>query len=387
MTFHPADLGRAVVAAVEGPGMVRTHFQPIADVARGVVTGYEALARFNGPPDLSPDRWFAAAYAHGVGERLEARALSTALAARDALPPNAFLTVNVGPAALLSEPVADVLAGEGDLRGVVIEITEQQPIDDYDAVSAALAPLREAGAMLAVDDAGAGFSSLMHITTLRPDLVKVDRGLVAGIDTDPTRAAVIETLGIFASRLDAWLLAEGVETAGELERLLALGVPLAQGWLLGRPAPAMTGIAAEAAAICRHRAELADRSELLGMTEVAPRVSSPASDGELAEAFLRHPGCSWAAIVDEFDRPVALVARGGGLRTRRRVPALCVMAGDRVPDIARRMVTRDAGDRFTPLAMCDEIGRLCGLIPVERIMERLADAVEGRRDAGVRQTA
>jgi len=381
------DLAAAVAAAVDGPGVLRAHYQPIADLARGVVTGYEALARFNGPPDMSPDRWFAAAYGHGLGERLEARALATALAGRDALPPNAFLTVNVGPAALLSEPVAEVLARAGDLRGVVIEITEQHPIDDYDAVNAALAPLREAGAMLAVDDAGAGFSSLMHITTLRPDLVKVDRGLVAGIDTDPTRAAVIETLGIFASRLDAWLLAEGVETSGELERLLALGVPLAQGWFLGRPGPAMAGIATEAAAICRRRAELADHSELLGMTEIAPRVSSRASDGELAEAFLRHPGCSWAAIVDEFDRPVSIVARGGGLRARRRVPALCVMAGDRVPDIARRIVTREAGDRFTPLAMCDEIGRLCGLIPVERIMERDVVTVTRRRSAGVRRTA
>ena len=63
------------------------------------------------------------------------------------------------------------------------------------------------------------YRSLKHITALRPDLIKVDRGLVAGLDHDPARAAVIETLGIFASRLDAWLLAEGVETAGELERL------------------------------------------------------------------------------------------------------------------------------------------------------------------------
>ena len=231
----------AAVQARREAGVLRMHYQPILDTARGTVVGYESLARFGGPPHVTPDRWFAAARAAGVGVELEARALRTAFGARAALPPNCFLTVNVGPEALVAEPVAAVFAAAGDLRGVVVEITEQTAVADYDALVTAIAPLRAAGAMLAVDDAGAGFASLKHITVLRPDFVKVDRDLVAGIDTDETKAAVVEALGRLTSRLDAWLVAEGVETTAELDRLLSLRVPLAQGYGLG-PAGAGDGL-------------------------------------------------------------------------------------------------------------------------------------------------
>ena len=120
----------AAVKAWRPPGILRMNFQPIIDTARGTVAGYESLARFGGPQDATPDCWFALAHAAGVGEELEARALQTALEARSALPPNCFLSVNVGPQALLSEPVAAVFAEAGDLRGVVVEITEQTAVDN-----------------------------------------------------------------------------------------------------------------------------------------------------------------------------------------------------------------------------------------------------------------
>ncbi len=248
----------AAVRACRGSGVLRMDFQPIIDTARGTVVGYESLARFSGPPHATPDRWFAVARAAGVGAELEARALRTALDARSALPPNCFLSVNVGPDALLAAPVAAVFAAAGDLRGVVVEITEQAAVTCYDALITAIAPVRAAGALLAVDDAGAGFASLKHITVLRPDFVKVDRDLVAGIDTDETKAAVVEALGMFTSRLDAWLIAEGVETTAELDRLLSLRVPLVQGYGLGRPGPVMGaarprgGRAVPAAQVRRH---------------------------------------------------------------------------------------------------------------------------------------
>jgi EAL domain-containing protein (putative c-di-GMP-specific phosphodiesterase class I) len=147
--------------------------------------------------------------------------------------------VNVGPDAVLSAPVAAVFAEAGDLRGVVVEITEQTAVADDAALEEAIAPVRAAGALPAVDDAGAGFASLKHIMVLRPDVVKVDRDLVAGIDTDETKAAVVEALGMFTSRIDAWLIAEGVETSAELDRLLSLRVPLVQGYGLGPPRSVM----------------------------------------------------------------------------------------------------------------------------------------------------
>ncbi|HEU4974951.1 MAG TPA: EAL domain-containing protein [Baekduia sp.] len=374
------SLRAAARTALDRPGVLRAHFQPIVDLARGVVVGYEALARFNGPPDASPDRWFAAAHEGGFGPQLEARALSVALAAHDGLPANTFLTVNLGPAALLSAPVRAVLDGRRDLRGVIVEVTEQQPVHDYGALAAALAPARERGAMVAVDDAGAGFASLQHIAQLRPDLVKVDRSLVAGVDGDPVRRAVLEAMGLFTSRMDAWLLAEGVETAAELEALLALGIPLAQGWFLGRPQPGLGPASEESVALCRAAGTRGVRFGWLGEL-VLPATALPAgaSDAELARARLEQTPGRHVVCVDEHDRPVALVRASG--RTPVRRPVLAVTPGDELGPTAMRALARDEGDRYDPIALCDERGRLVGVIPVERLFARLADGDGASRRA------
>jgi EAL domain-containing protein (putative c-di-GMP-specific phosphodiesterase class I) len=360
----------AAVQACHRPDVLRMDFQPIVDTARGTVVGYESLARFTGPPHAPPDHWFARARAAGVGAELEARALRTALEARSALPPNCFLSVNVGPDAMLSAPVAAVFADAGDLRGVVVEITEETPVTCYDALVAAIAPLRAAGALLAVDDAGAGFASLKHIMVLRPDFVKVDRDLVAGIDTDETKAAVVEALGMFTSRLDAWLLAEGVETTAELDRLLSLRVPLAQGYGLGLPRPVMGPADLDAVALCRRRMSAAGHGGLFDLAEHAARVTAPEA---ARPAFARDPALSWVAVVDEFDRPVELVDRRGGAH-----PPLRVLPAERLPDVARRVASRPAGERHAPLVLCDEHARLVGLVTVERVLGRLADALDTR---------
>ena len=119
---------------------------------------------------------------------------------------------------------------------MVVELTEHRPVADHPTLVAAVAELRLRDAKLAVDDAGAGYAGLQHLMLLRPDLVKLDRALVAGCDRDPAKAALIEMLGRFTGQLDAWVLAEGVERMAELESLIRLPVPLAQGYLLGRPA-------------------------------------------------------------------------------------------------------------------------------------------------------
>jgi EAL domain-containing protein (putative c-di-GMP-specific phosphodiesterase class I) len=354
-------------------GFLRMEFQPIVDTARGTVVGYESLARFSGPPHATPDRWFAAARAAGVGAELEASALRIALAARPALPANCFLSANIGPEALLTEPVSAVFAEAGDLRGVVVEITEQTAVTDYDALIAALAPVRAAGARLAVDDAGAGFASLRHIAVLRPDFVKVDRDLVAGIDLDGTKAAAVEALGAFTSRLDAWLIAEGVETTAELDRLLSLRVPLVQGYGLGPPVPVMGGVNPESVELCRRRASAAVHGGLFDLAEHAPRVDAIAA---ARAVFARGPGVTWVTVVDEHARPVALVDRYGGAH-----PPLVVLPAERLADVARRLASRPAGDR-TPVVVCDENAQLVGLVTVERILGRLADAVDSGRSDG-----
>jgi EAL domain-containing protein (putative c-di-GMP-specific phosphodiesterase class I) len=359
------------------PGVLRMDFQPIIDTARGTVAGYESLARFSGPPHTTPDRWFAVARAAGIGPELEAQALRTALRARSALPPNCFLSVNVGPDAVLTAPVAAVFAGAGDLRGVVVEITEQTAVENYDALLDAIAPMRAAGALLAVDDAGAGFASLKHVMQLRPDFVKVDRDLVAGIDVDETKAAVVEALGMFTSRLDAWLVAEGVETVAELDRLLSLRVPLAQGYGLGLPRPVMGAARPEAVALCRRRTTVAAYGGLFDLAEHVPRVTAAET---VSTVLAENPAAVWVTVVDEYDRPVSLIDRQGSPH-----PPLAVLPTEGLADVARRVAARPPDERHVPVPLCDERGRLVGLVTVERLLGRLADALDGSRRSGFDQ--
>src|SRR6185295_20126735 len=99
--------------------------------------------------------------------------------------------------------------------------------------------LRERGAKVAVDDVGAGYSSMRHVMEMRPDFVKIDRGLVAGLDRDAAKLAIIASLASFASRIDATVIAEGVERLEEVDALVRLGVPLAQGFVFARPNAAL----------------------------------------------------------------------------------------------------------------------------------------------------
>jgi EAL domain-containing protein (putative c-di-GMP-specific phosphodiesterase class I) len=216
-------------------------FQPIVDLAAATVAGYEALARF--PGTSGPDVWFAAAAEAGVAAELEALAIHKALAAVPSLPDNTFLTVNVSPHLLGSAPVQAALATRPDLQRVVVELTEHTPVDDLDALRRQTLDLRERGALIALDDAGSGYSGLQQLAVLRPQVVKLDRALVSDADTDPVRMALAEMVGEFAGRIDAWLLAEGMETAAELAAFMRLGVPLGQGWVLGRPSPGFAPLA------------------------------------------------------------------------------------------------------------------------------------------------
>src|SRR3954465_11852224 len=234
-------------------------FQPIVDLAAATVAGYEALARF--PGVAGPDAWFAAAAEAGIAAELEALAIHKALAAVPSLPPNTFLTVNVSPHLLGSAPVQHALATRPDLHRVVVELTEHTPVHALAALRRQCDELRKRGALIALDDAGSGYSGLQQLAALRPQGVKLDRARVRDAAADPVRVALAEMLGEFAGRIDAWLLAEGIETAAELAAFAALAVPRAQGWLLGRPSAGFVPLAPEVAALVRAqvaRAQMTD---------------------------------------------------------------------------------------------------------------------------------
>lgn len=208
-------------------------FQPIVDLETWTVAGYEALARFRSFPMRGPDEWFAEAMALELGVQLELAAIRQAMAALPQLPPTTYLSVNASHRAASSSELRSLLESGSDR--IVVEITEHEPIDDYELLTTALAGLRAGGIRIAIDDAGAGYASLRHALQLAPDIVKVDISLTRDIDSDRGRRALASALISFADEMGMTIVAEGIETEAELKTLRELGVRFGQGYYLAEP--------------------------------------------------------------------------------------------------------------------------------------------------------
>jgi PAS domain S-box-containing protein len=242
MDAAPADekakssTGAAVLGIIQ-TGAVKAAFQPIVDVGDLQMVGVEALSRFTVPGDQrSCQDWFTDAAAVGLAVDLELHAVRVALEAARGLPADAYVSVNLSPDTLVSSELASVFCRSPiALSRLVLELTEHSCVDDYDRLARALAPLREKGVRLAVDDAGAGYASFRHILALSADVIKLDRTLINGIDGDAARQSLVTAVVAFAHDMGATIIAEGIETSDELRTLRALGVDSAQGYLLGRP--------------------------------------------------------------------------------------------------------------------------------------------------------
>lgn len=227
----------ARLRAVMEAGGPRMALQPIFDLQSGEVLGAEALARFDQPPDRPPDVWFSEAAALGFGADLELAAVEAALDELPGLPGEASLWINVSAPTLRSRPFAEALERVPRER-LVLEITEHCAVQSYDELRDALRPLREEGCRLAVDDAGAGYSSLKHIAELVPHFIKLDMSLCRLIAGDAGRFRFAQSLLTVGGGIGATVLAEGIETAEELDVLRGLGVRYGQGFHLMRPSRA-----------------------------------------------------------------------------------------------------------------------------------------------------
>jgi EAL domain-containing protein (putative c-di-GMP-specific phosphodiesterase class I) len=205
-------------------------YQPIVDLQGGDVVGHEALARFRGgrPPDV----WFGEAHAVGLGVELELLAVSRAI---EGIDDQGFLSINVSPVTLASPAFRDLLRHHSTPERLVVEVTEHVMIEDYPTITVALKAIRALGVRIAVDDAGGGFASLRHVLGLAPDLIKLDRSLIQGLDSDPRRHSLALALQSFATSTGADLVAEGIEREAELAACKDLGIRYGQGYLLGEP--------------------------------------------------------------------------------------------------------------------------------------------------------
>jgi diguanylate cyclase (GGDEF)-like protein len=230
-----AEAERAeLLAILDDPEAIAPVYQPIVDLHTGEVIGHEALSRFPDAGWRNPQEWFQLAHAHDLAIELEAAAVRAALDApgRPAVP---CVNLNISPKVLLS--ARNRIGLPEDLSAITIEVTEDALVTEGPELEHALLELRARGARIAVDDAGAGYAGFAQLVRVRPDVIKLDRTLVTGVDADPLKAAVVRAFVQFASSAQAVVCAEGIETPAELHTITSLGANSGQGFLLGRPTP------------------------------------------------------------------------------------------------------------------------------------------------------
>ncbi|HET7026697.1 MAG TPA: bifunctional diguanylate cyclase/phosphodiesterase [Candidatus Limnocylindrales bacterium] len=244
-----AELRSRLAAVIEGRKLTAV-YQAIYHLGANRMLGVEGLVRpgvgsgFNGAGGL-----FEAAHVTGQIVELDRAALDVVTGGLGALPPEMLLSINLSPRSFESEDFSAaallrILARHAiDPNRVIVELTEREQITDIDRVHAAVEACRAAGMRIAADDVGAGNAGLRLLSQIQFDVVKIDLSLVQANARREPVTSVVSSLVDLASRWGALTIAEGIETAGQLEAVRNLGVDAAQGFLLGRPGTIAEAIA------------------------------------------------------------------------------------------------------------------------------------------------
>jgi diguanylate cyclase (GGDEF)-like protein len=292
-------------------------FQPIISLSERRILGYEALSR--GPSNSalhSPINLFAVARSAGRLSELELLCRKNACQRFSQLKLEGKLFLNVSPDSLM-EPkhqpgrTLQLLQALGiPPSQVVIELTEQSPTDDFALLDTALHHYRAMGFSIALDDLGAGYSSLRLWSELRPDYVKIDRHFIDGIHQDAVKREFVGSILKMAKASRAQVIAEGIELPEELAVLAEMGVDLLQGYLLGRPQEVPPRDAANLLPSFSASSPLAeDVSDLRSLlnTQQAVALSTPTS--AVLEMFRSQANLNSMAVLNEVQQPVGIVHR------------------------------------------------------------------------------
>lgn len=396
---NKAQLRRDIEAAL-GERAFRSDCQVIVSLTSGLELGYEALTRPAGAAPLNaPDRFLAAAGEVGLLTETDHAWRQASL---ERLGPQLLaeklLFLNVTPASLqagrLTALNLERAARENGLvpEQVVIEVTEGESIDDFGRMRGVLGGFRGRGFLLAIDDAGAGPSSLQSIVELRPDFIKLDRWLSRDIAFDRSRRSMVEALVQFAGRVHARVIAEGIETGEQLEAFIGLGVAFGQGYYLGLPGPrpmgpdrAIQSQIRKAAGSRRREVPAPGRAQVGDLVEVTPTTPARAAGTEVYELFQANRHLQVLAVL----RPggvAGIITRGrlfermsgqfglslNGRRTAEQLctPAITVQATTVVQEAARMALDRPATTLHDPIVVLE--GKdYAGIVNTTGLLEQL----------------
>jgi EAL domain-containing protein (putative c-di-GMP-specific phosphodiesterase class I) len=238
------DVRRLVIETAMAAGLPDIAYQPVFHLTNGQIVGAEALSRFPIEPIRSPDKWFAEAANVGLESALAELAIRHALTRFTAgFEAGVVLGLNISPSLVCQVDLVHLFDGF-PCNQIYLEITEHEIVEDYEALADALVPVRALGVRVAIDDMGSGYANIRHVLKMKPDAIKIDASLINDIDKDFMKEAWLAGVMEFARLSSCVVLAEGIETEEELAVLHRLGVPLGQGFLLGRPMPVDDVIAA-----------------------------------------------------------------------------------------------------------------------------------------------
>ncbi|HEK0908251.1 TPA: EAL and GGDEF domain-containing protein [Pseudomonas putida] len=308
----------SALSAILAQRSIHSLFQPIICLSERRILGYEALSR--GPsnsPLHSPLNLFAIARQAGRLSELEVLCRENACRRFSELGLEGKLFLNVSPESLLephypSGRTLKMLEQVGlQPSRVVIELTEQTPTDDFQLLSNALHHYRDMGFSIALDDLGAGYSSLRLWSELRPNYVKIDRHFIDGIHQDPLKREFVGSILQIARASKAQVIAEGIELGEELTVLADMGVDLLQGYLLGRPQefPPREGLnllpPAHGSALMINE----EGSDLAALLIEQPAVALDTPTQQVLEAFRRQANLNSLAVLDAQGHPCGIVHR------------------------------------------------------------------------------
>ena len=308
----------SALSQILAQGNLHSLFQPIVSLSERSILGYEALTR--GPsnsPLHSPIPLFAVARQSGRLSELEIACRESACRRFSELKLPGKLFLNISPESLLEashQPgrTLQLLKTYGiDPSQVVIELTEQAPIDDFSLLHTALHHYRAMGFSIALDDLGAGYSSLRLWSELRPDYVKIDRHFIDGIHQDAVKREFVGSILKMAKASRAQVIAEGIELPEELAVLAEMGVDLLQGYLLGRPQEQPAKEAQQLLPLLEARTSALqdDGCDLSALLNKQTAVHAEQTIAEVLAAFRAQANLNSMAVLDEQQQPIGIVHR------------------------------------------------------------------------------
>ncbi|MHB1404517.1 MAG: EAL domain-containing protein [Desulfitobacteriaceae bacterium] len=311
---------------------LKAAFQPILKVRTGEILGFEALSRISGTTSFSNIAELFP-FAEKIGQLYPIETLCRRKAISSSsqiLHPQELLFLNINPQVLTDPDFASgqtrTLLQEQKLNpsDVVLEITERSAIEDFKVFREALAHYRNQGYLIALDDVGAGYSSLQSIAELHPDFLKVDRSLITNVNQDPTKWALLETFVTFSKRIGCQVIAEGVETGEEMRTVVQLGVDYIQGYHIGRPDFERGQINPAALETLKFQRRVISNEEntILSLIEPLP-LFNPNTLVSTVQTYFENQLSQWLIGVVENDRLVGVVERArlyAALSTRYGIP-------------------------------------------------------------------